>query len=66
MKKNKTTIVYHVQCLCRPINNPHVEKCKKKSFNIHSHVRPNCPTKTKKCPTKMSDQDQNVRPNSRT
>jgi hypothetical protein len=51
MKKNKTTIVYHVQCLCRPINNPHVEKCKKKSFNIHSYVRPKCPTKTN-----MSDQ----------
>ena len=29
----------------------HLEKCKKKSFNIHSHVRPKCPTKTK-----MSDQ----------
>jgi hypothetical protein len=29
----------------------HLEKCKKKSFNIHSHVRPKCLTKTK-----MSDQ----------
>ena len=25
----------------------HLEKCKKKSFNIHSHVRPKCSTKTK-------------------
>ena len=23
----------------------HLEKCKKKSLNIHSHVRPRCPTK---------------------
>jgi hypothetical protein len=26
----------------------HLEKCKKKSFNIHSHVQPKCPTKTKR------------------